>query len=70
MPVPGQYGLVSPVCQPEWQYGMSVSWRVHKNVNLVADYLYGEYKNGFVEDDHGNESRYRNLVAGQLAIEF
>jgi hypothetical protein len=56
--------------QPEWQYGVSVSWRIHKNINLVADYLYGDYKDGFVEDDKDNELRHRNLIAGQLAIEF
>jgi hypothetical protein len=56
--------------QPEWQYGVSVSWRIHKNINIVADYLYGEYKDGFVTDDHDNVLRHRNLVAAQLAIEF
>ena len=56
--------------EPEWQYGVSVSWRLHRNINLVADYLYGDYKSGFVEDDKGNELRHRNLIAAQLAIEF
>jgi len=56
--------------EPEWQYGVSVSWRLHKNINLVADYLYGDYKSGFVEDDNDNELRHRNLVAAQLAVEF
>lgn len=56
--------------EPEWQYGVSISWRVHRNINIVADYLYGDYKSGFVTDDNGNELRHRNLVAAQLAIEF
>ena len=56
--------------QPEWQYGVSVSWRIWRNVGLAVDYLYGEYKDGFVEDDRDNELRHRNLVAAQLAIEF
>ena len=56
--------------EPEWQYGVSVSWRLHKNINLLADYLYGDYKSGFVEDDNDNELRHRNLVAAQLAIAF
>lgn len=56
--------------EPEWQYGVSVSWRIHRNINVVADYLYGDYKSGFVEDDKDNELRHRNLVAAQLAIEF
>jgi hypothetical protein len=56
--------------QPEWQYGVSFSWRIHKNIGIVADYLYGDYKDGFVTDDNDNELRHRNLVAGQLVIEF
>jgi hypothetical protein len=56
--------------EPEWQYGVSVSWRVHRNINLVADYFCGGYKSGFVEDDKGNELRHRNQVAARLAIEF
>ena len=56
--------------QPEWQYGTSVSWRINKYIGVVADYLYGDYKDGFVEDDHDNVLRHRNLIAGQLVIEF
>ena len=56
--------------EPEWQYGVSVSWLEHRNINLVADYLYGHYKSGFVEDDRENELRHRNLIAARLAIEF
>ena len=25
--------------EPAWQYGVSVSWRVHRDINLLADYL-------------------------------
>ena len=39
-------------------------------IELVTGYLYGEYKDGFVEDDRDNELRHRNLVSGQLALEF
>ena len=56
--------------EPEWQYGMSVSWRLHRNINIAVDYLYGDYKDGFVTDDNDNELRHRNLLAAQLAIEF
>ena len=56
--------------KPEWQYGVSVSWRVQRNINLLADYLYGDYKSGFVEDDMENELRHRNLSAARLTIEF
>ena len=56
--------------EPAWQYGVSVSWRVHRNINLLADYLDGDYKSGFVEHDRENELRHRNLSAARLAIEF
>jgi hypothetical protein len=52
------------------QYGVSGSWRIWKNVGVVVDYLYGDYQDGFVSDDNDNELRHRNLVAGQLVLEF
>ena len=56
--------------EPAWHYGVSVSWRVHRNINLLADYLYGDYKSDFVEDDRENELRHRNLSVARLTIEF
>ena len=56
--------------EPEWQYGVSVSWQVHSNINPLADYLYGDYKSGFVEDDKENELCHRNLIAARLTVEF
>ena len=56
--------------EPRWQYRVSVNWRGHRNINLVADYYCGGYMSGFVEDDKDNELRHRNLVAARLAIEF
>ena len=56
--------------EPAWQYGVSVSWRVHRNINLLAGYLYGDYQSDFVEDDRENELRHRNLSAARLTIEF
>ena len=47
-----------------------MSWRVHRNINLVADYFCGGYKSGFVEDDKENELRHRNQFVARLAIEF
>ncbi|MDH3887866.1 MAG: hypothetical protein OEV12_10665 [Gammaproteobacteria bacterium] len=47
-----------------------MSWRVHRNINLVADYFCGGYQSGFVEDDKGNELRHRNQIVARLAIEF
>jgi len=56
--------------EPGWQYGVLVSWRVHRNINLLADYFCGGCQSGFVEDDRENELRHRNLSAARLAIEF
>jgi len=47
-----------------------VSWRVHRNINLVADCFCGAYKSAFVENDKDNELRHRNQLAARLAIEF
>ncbi len=56
--------------KPEWQYGISATWRIGKHATFAADYLYGKYKNGFVTDDDDNELDVRHQVAGQVSIEF
>lgn len=39
-------------------------------MNLAVDYLYGEFKNGFVFDENDNELKSRNLFAAQVVVEF
>ncbi|QMU60987.1 MAG: LbtU family siderophore porin [Gammaproteobacteria bacterium] len=56
--------------EPGKQYGMNVTWRPAKRINLSLDYLHGEYKNNFVFDDDDNELNDRDLVAVQFSIEF
>ena len=56
--------------QPEWQYGAAVTWRIANLFNLTVDYLYGDFKNGFVLDDDDNELDHRHLIAAQVALEF
>lgn len=56
--------------EPQRQYGISATWRIGKHINLAADYLFGEFKDGFVFDDDDNELDSRSQVAAQLSIEF
>jgi hypothetical protein len=49
---------------------VSASWRLDNDIKPVAENLYGQYKDGFMQVDHSNVLRHRNLVAGQLAVEF
>ena len=56
--------------EPQRQYGAALTWRIYKNTSLTLEYLYGKYKKGFVFDDDDNELHKRNLIAGQLALEF
>lgn len=56
--------------EPGWQYGISVAWRIGRHVSLAADYLYGEYRNGFVTDDDDNELRDHHVFAALLGLEF
>ena len=56
--------------QPEWQYGAAVTWRIADLFNLTVDYLYGDYKNGFVFDDDDNELDHSHMIAAQIALEF
>lgn len=56
--------------EPEWRYGVSATWRVGKHFGLSLDYLYGEYKHGFVLDDNDNALDHSHQVAAQLVMEF
>ncbi len=56
--------------RPEWQYGAAVTWRIANLFNFTVDYLYGDYKNGFVFDDDDNELDHSHLIAAQIALEF
>lgn len=55
--------------EPERQYGISSSWLFGKYVHLSVDYLHGEYKRGFAEDDE-NELESRQSAAVQMSVEF
>ena len=55
---------------PELQYGLSASWLVGRHINIVVDYLYGEFANDFVFDDDDNEIDSRHLLAAQLSLAF
>lgn len=55
---------------PEYQFGINNTWRVNKYLSASVDYLYGRFKEGFVEDDDGNEIKHQNKVAAQLIISF
>lgn len=56
--------------EPERQLGLSSSWLLSKYAHLSLDYLYGDYKKGFAEDDNENELESRQSAAIQLSIEF
>ena len=56
--------------EPEWQYGVSVAWRIGRHVSLAADYLYARYRRGFVTDDEDHTLHDRHLLAAQFALEF
>ncbi len=57
--------------QPEWQYGLGATMVLAKHVTLSVDYLYGDFKDGFIFDDEEEfELDHRHMVAAQLAIEF
>lgn len=56
--------------QPERQYGLSATWLIGRRINVAIDYLYGEYRNGFVFDDDDNELQDRHQVAAQLSVLF
>ena len=56
--------------QPRWQYGVAATWRPHNNVTLSLEYLHGEYKKDFVQDDDDNSLNSRDWVAAQLSLEF
>ena len=55
---------------PEWQYGLAVSWRPGPRWNLSAEYLMGDYKKGFVTDDDDNELRDSHQLGFQVSFEF
>lgn len=56
--------------QPKQQYGLSGTWRVHKNISITAEYLHAEYKNNFILDDNDEDLDDRDIIATQLSIEF
>lgn len=55
---------------PEDQYGLSVTWLPTRFINLSLDYLRGNFKSGFVEDDDGNVLKKQDIFAWQLSVVF
>lgn len=55
---------------PEWQYGLTVTWLTKSRFVLSADYLYGDFKNNFVEDDDGNVLSHHHQIAARLSVEL
>ena len=56
--------------EPEWQYGISVTWAPWESVTVSADYLYGQYKERFAFDDFDNEQISHHQTALQLTWGF
>jgi hypothetical protein len=55
---------------PESQLGMAIAWRPYRQIELAAEYLKADYKQGFVTDDDDNILRSSNTLASRLRIEF
>jgi len=56
--------------QPEHQVGLSATWLIGSHINLAAEYLYGEFKNGFVSDDNDHELDSNNQISARIGVEF
>jgi len=55
---------------PEWRYGVSVTWRLSRNLGVSFDYLYADFKSGFVVDDDDNKLGHSHQMAAQFSFEF
>ncbi len=56
--------------EPRWQFGISGTWAPVQRMTVSMDYLYGDYKKGFVLDDDDIPLRNRHLIALQLTLGF
>lgn len=56
--------------QPEHQFGLSTTWLIGGYINLAAEYLYGEFKNGFATDDDDNELDSNSQIAARISVKF
>ena len=56
--------------EPAWQYGISCTFAVWKNVTVSVDYLYGRYKKKFAFDDFDNAQISHHQTALQFAWGF
>lgn len=56
--------------QPQWQYGVSATWRPMDSISISLEYLYGQFQPNFAFDDEEDALNERHLAALQLAFEF
>ena len=56
--------------QPEWQYGIAATWRINQHLSVSAEYLRGDYKNGFVVDDDDLELKKHHQYGLMMSFEF
>ena len=55
---------------PEIQYGLSMTWRTKSRYIFSLDYLYGEFKDGFVTNDDDQSLHEQKQIAARLTIEL
>lgn len=56
--------------EPGRQYGVSGTWAANSHLTVVIEYLYGKYKNGFVQDSSGHDINSRRQLGLKLSFEF
>lgn len=55
---------------PQEQYGIALTWRFLDNLSMTAEYLWSDYKTGFVEEDDDIFVTRGNTIAAWIAFEF
>ena len=55
---------------PKRQYGFSVTWLPGNNFTITTEYLYGEYKRGFVQDSNGRNLKDISTYGISISLAF
>jgi len=55
---------------PKRQHGFSVTWLPGDNFTIATEYLYGEYKKGFVQDSNGRDLKDISTYGINISLAF